>query len=168
MKDDVNEDYEKIVEIWSSIYKNVVRDLFTVEELKQEAWHALLKAERFIGDKAIDKSAFLAQSIKNRLLDIFLEELKYKLLHQFDGEAPTYNVDPTTPEETYDSLETYKKFRVSIKKIPHAEFVLSHMNTKTIREISEIAKREGKEMSKSQVYKIKSLIRKEFDKIIRR
>jgi hypothetical protein len=76
-------------------------------------------------------------------------------------------VNLTTPEEIFSSNEIYKKFQINIKKIPDAEFILPFLNVKTIREISDIAKNEGRTMSKSYVHKIISLIREEFDRLIR-
>lgn len=163
MKEENNQTYLHMIETWSRIYKSKIGDLFTLEELKQEAWLAVLNAEEYAERVAIDKTAFLAKCIKNSLLTLLLNELKHRTIHIGNIEK----VDATTPEEIQSSDEIYKKLKINIKKIPNAEFILPYLNIRTVREISEIAKNEGLIIGKSQVHNIISLIRKELDKIIR-
>ena len=63
--------YEDIIETWSRIYKSKIGDIFTLEELKQEAWLSILAAEDQAERVAIDKIPFLAQCVKNSLLKLF-------------------------------------------------------------------------------------------------
>ncbi len=163
MKEEDKQTYTDIIERWSSIYKSKIGSLFTLEELKQEAWLALLKAEEYAEQTAVDKAAFLASCVKNSLLKLLLNEIKHRATHI--GNLQKVNL--TTPEEILSSNEIYKKFQINIKKIPDAEFILPFLNVKTIREISDIAKSEGRTMSKSYVHKVISLIREEFDRLIR-
>jgi hypothetical protein len=163
MKEEDKQTYTDIIERWSSIYKSKIGSLFTLEELKQEAWLAILKAEKKAEEVAINTEDYLAHSVKMGLLAFLLSEIK----HRATCIGKMQKVNLTTPEEIFSSNEIYKKFQINIKKIPDAEFILPFLNVKTIREISDIAKNEGRTMSKSYVHKIISLIREEFDRLIR-
>jgi DNA-directed RNA polymerase specialized sigma24 family protein len=163
MKEEDKETYTDIIERWSKIYKSRIGNLFTLEELKQEAWLSILKAEEYAERVAVDKEAFLASCVKNSLLKLLLNEIEHRTTYI----SNLQKVDTTTPEEIISSNEIYKKLQISIKKIPDAEFILPYINIKTVREISDIAKSEGHPMSKSYVHKVISLIRGELDKIMR-
>jgi DNA-directed RNA polymerase specialized sigma24 family protein len=164
MKKENEQMYSEVIDLWSKIYKKKIGDLFTFEELKQEAWLAVLKAEEKAEETASDKEAFLAQCVKTRLLTLFLNELKHRTT--INGSIELANL--TTPEEELASNEIFEELKINIKKIPGAEFVFRYMNKQTVREISTLAEKEGHKMSKSQVHKTISLIQKELDKIIRR
>ena len=159
--------YEDIVERWSSIYKSKIGDLFTIEEVKQEAWLALLAAEDRAKEIAEDRFSFLATSIRNRLLQMFISELEHT-----NGRSKINSdinrVDTTTPEEVIASDELYRKLKINIKKIPNAELVFPYMNKKTVREISAIARKEGVQISRSQVQKVITSIREELNKLLLR
>lgn len=167
MKQENEKVYEDIIETWSRIYKSKIGDLFTLEELKQEAWLSILMAEDHAKKVATDKIAFLSQCVKNSLLKMFLDELKHKI-GKYDTAEDFCRVDLTTPEETQSSDELYKKLKINIRRIPNADFIFPYMNIKTVREISEIAKKEGIQISKSQVHNIIIMIRKELDKLLLR
>lgn len=165
MKKEDKEVYEDIIETWSRIYKSKIGDLFSLEELKQEAWLSILSAETQMEKVAVDKLSYLAQSVKNSLLKMFLNEIKHRTSRSITTELSS-RVDKTTPEETQASNELYKKLKIKIKKIPNAEFIFPHMNVKTVREISEMAEEEGVQISKSQVHNVIVLIREELYKLL--
>ncbi len=162
MKKENTQTYTEVIEVWSKIYKKMIGDLFTLEELKQEAWLALLNAEEHAEKEATDKIPFLASCVKHSLLKMLLNEIEHRATHI----GSLQKVDMTTPEEIHSSDEIYKKLKISIKKIPDAEFIFPYLNIKTVREISEIAKDEGRTMSKSYVHKVISLIREEADRLM--
>jgi DNA-directed RNA polymerase specialized sigma24 family protein len=162
MKEENKQTYTELVERWSQIYKSRIGSLFSLEELKQEAWLGLLIAEEKAEEGAVDKEAYLASCIKNSLLRLLLNEIKHRATHI----SNLQQVDLTTPEEIQSSKEIYKKFQINIKKIPDAEFILPYITIKTVREISDIAKNEGRIISKSHVHNVISLIKEELDKLI--
>jgi len=162
MKEEDEQTYTDVIEVWSKIYKKMIGDLFTLEELKQEAWLALLNAEEHAEKNAVDKIPFLASCVKHSLLKLLLTEIEHRATHV----GSPQKIDMTTPEEMHSCNEIYKKLKINIKKIPDAEFILPYLNVKTVREISEIAKSEGRAMSKSYVHKVISSIREEFNKLM--
>jgi DNA-directed RNA polymerase specialized sigma24 family protein len=78
MKEEDKETYTDIIERWSKIYKSRIGNLFTLEELKQEAWLSILKAEEYAERVAVDKEAFLASCVKNSLLKLLLNEIEHR------------------------------------------------------------------------------------------
>src|SRR5210317_980446 len=45
MKEEHKKTYEKLVKNWSALFKLKVGDMFSIEELAQEVWVAILQAE---------------------------------------------------------------------------------------------------------------------------
>ena len=64
-------------------------------------------------------------------------------------------------EECLSTKQAIEKLKEKIKHIPHANFVLRHASSNTIREISELAKREGRRIGKTQVHNILKRIKEE-------
>ena len=164
MKTTDKEAYEKLVDMWSLVYKKKMRGLFSLEELKQEAWVAILEAEKKAEALAENKIAYLSQSIKHKIIDMLIQELK----HKTTDTAPSEKVEVSLPEGINESKQLLEQLKLNIGKIPHANFVLTHMSSQSLRGISELAQDEGVTLSKSAIHKIVILIREEFDKILRR
>jgi DNA-directed RNA polymerase specialized sigma24 family protein len=187
MKEDNRKKYNKLVNKWSRIYKKRIGDVFSIEELKQEAWLAILEVEEsirkfdeeiaeireleignmytpYVLDSFVEnKIAYIAQGIKNKILWLLIEELKHRKTESLDVET-VFSSDIDT---LAGSKQLVERLKTKLDTIPHANFVLTHMNSYSVRDISELAQREGKTISKSAVHKLILLIREEFEKIIK-
>ena len=156
------EEYKELIEKWSAIYSKKIGDLFTLEELKQQAWLGILEAERNIRKTAVDNvNAYLTKGIKNHITIMLLREIKNKT-----STARIVLTDTDNPESIISPKEIIEVLKLRIEKIPHATFVLDHMDSGSVRDISEIAQREGIPLSKSTVHNKIVLIRKELGKIL--
>jgi len=177
--------YLELIDLWSSIYKKKMGDLFSLEELKQEAWLAVLEVEKrireceeeiakireeeigelyipYIIDSFVeDRSAYISKGIKNKILTLLLQEIKHRTVPGADTEIIEVNI----PDEILTAKQFYDKLRRRVENIPHATFVLAHMNLRTTRDISSLAKEEGVVLSKSEILNLINKIRKEFDKL---
>lgn len=153
--------YQNLVDTWSALYKSKIGDLLSLEEIKQQAWVGVLEASS--PKEADNTEAYLGRCIKHKIVDLIMQELKIT-----KGTAniwqPYWNT--TNGEKVSSSKESLEKLKQKIEGIPHAPFVFKYIGTHTVREISEIAKKEGRKLGKSQVSKVISKIKEELSKII--
>jgi len=162
MKEKNKEAYEGLVDMWSSFYIKKVWDLFSLDELRQEVWLAILEAENNIDESVENKMGYVTQTIKYKIMNMLFQELK----HRTYGNSTPDETEVAFPEEIITSKQIINRLKKRISGIPHANFILPLMNTYTVRDISELAQEEGITLGKSAVHKIITAIRKEFDKII--
>jgi hypothetical protein len=165
------EEYKDLINIWSKIYKKKLGDLFSLEELKQQAWLGLLEAEQSLKNKKSDdtygclakgiRQGYLSQGIKNHIITMLIQEIKNKA-----SNTSIILADTDNPETIIGSKQLIENLKLRIEKIPHANFILEHMNSKSVRDISKIAKSEGINISKSAVANKIILIKEELNKIL--
>ena len=153
-------EYQKIVDTWSSIYKAKIGSLFTIEELKQEAWLAVMEVLD-AGEEADNTAAYLAQAIRFKLIDMIDDELKFKT-QSLSSHVP----DRVTPEDLITQQEIIVKLKVKLKDIPNIDFIIDCMQEGySIRDISVIAQQENLNMDRNKVYRAIKKIRAEYEKI---
>lgn len=179
MKEEHKKTYEKLVKNWSALFKLKVGDMFSIEELAQEVWVAILQAEESDSyDEENDASleTYLGSCIKHHLYRKIQEEVYHTsaLGQAEDDEIEDLFADK--PEDIVVADDLYQKFKVRVYNLtnsrgePYQErglFILERID-KPERAIAEEATALGMEgMSKSMVHKIRKHIRKEFKKMLK-
>lgn len=153
MGDDKVLAYETLVNKWSAIFKKKIGDLFTLEELKQEAWLSVLSALEG-AEEVENEPGYIVQSIKNNLIKMIGEAIK----NQYYSDH-TESANFVTPEDVLISKELYSKLDKCLDEIPYAAFILQYVDSKSVREIAKIAEAQGIKISKSYVHKVINLIK---------
>ncbi len=174
---------ESIIEKWSGVYKKIVGELFSLEELKQEAWLALLEAENYdTHDKNGDASeeTYLTACVKHRLNKFIINEIKHQQCIPINEEEHAVDLVCGTPEElalAHCLLESLKD-RVDVSKAFNyqkettgkqsaKEIIKLLLSEKSHQEIADSLKSSGIEMTQQNVHLVVKKLRKELAKILK-
>lgn len=162
-------EYRKLIDRYSKAYYARVKDLFDLEDIAQEMWMALLKAEQGGKYKALNDSSkltFLSHCIRNAFNNLLVREIQKKrtLTDSLDTVDEEIENELPNPEEIMETKEQVKSIQLQISHIRHGEFIFDHMDM-SVRKLSKLAASQGINLPRSTVqYKkkvIKSIMMKE-------
>lgn len=155
--------YNELVDKWSRIFKQKFGTLMDYDDIKQEAWVAILSAEDY--DKDFERT-YLGTCIKNHLNRLLLDTIYRNRVESGDViEERTVDTQFGSPEKLAIASDLQDKLEMRIKKIPHGLFVWKHMDEHSVREIAKIGVEHGLPLSKSAVHRIIEKIRIEYDSL---
>lgn len=155
--------YNDLVNRWSAIFKKRFGRLLDYDDIRQEAWVAVLQAEDY--EKEYE-STYLGTVIKNHL-----NKLLVRTIYQARVEGAELLEEKTpapvssNPESLAIAADLQKKLEIRISKIKHGLFVWKHMEQHSCREIAILAKKAGIPLSKSTVHRTIEKIREEYENI---
>lgn len=155
--------YNDLVDRWSRLFKKKFGKLMEYDDIKQEAWVAILSAEEY--DKEFE-STYLGHCIKNHLNRLLLDTIYRNRVESLEViEDITPDTHFSNPERVAIASDLAEKLEINIRKIPHGMFVWKRMDRMTIRDISKEGKELGLPLSPTNVHKIITRIRGEFKKV---
>lgn len=175
MKEENLEIYEETVDKWSRLFKAKVGDLFTLEELAQEVWLAILLAEESdtyedSGEASLE--TYLGTCIRNHLFRLVQNEVKHvsSLGHHEDDDVIDLHQDDV--DEQVITVEIMDRLRDEVYHrsltqygMRYAPFVLEHMEVMSEREMAAEAKKRGLPVGKGSIHNTKKRIQKLYKEI---
>jgi DNA-directed RNA polymerase specialized sigma24 family protein len=174
---------EVIIKRWSDIYKRVVGDLFSLEELRQEAWLALLEAEdssTYEKSGKASEETYLNACVKHRLGKYIFNEYKHQHCIPINEDEHAVELVCGSPEEIVlaqclldslkDTVEVSKAFNYrkdTLEKRSAKAIIDLLLSGKSYPEISKLLKVSGIEMEARNIHLVVKKLRQELAKILK-
>jgi len=157
--------YTDLVAKYSKTYYRRMSDLFELEDIAQELWLLLLDIQNkgsYKAEKGAKETTFLISCIRNHMINLIIKEVRERrTVFAYEPSENTEAADEiNTPESLVITKQIIGRLQVKMEKIKHADFVVQHMGTHSVREIADLAKQEGIKIRKSTVHNVVQKIRK--------
>ncbi len=176
MKEENKTVYESVVSKWSRLFKTKVGHLFSLEELAQEVWLAILVAEEadtYIEGGEASLETYLGTCIRRHLMKAIATEVKHTSSILSDGyDSLLQDYGGTDAEDLAEALDLDEKLAdiinelsVSKRNMRYAPFVLKRMYDMTERAIAKEAEEAGLELGKSEVHNVIDRIREVYKEL---
>ncbi len=159
--------YKELVAKYSKAYYKKVSSLFELDDLAQEVWLAIVEAEnadQFDATQGTAKRTYLIKCIQTHMIKLITREVRSRQAALPSlGDTSEILDEDVYAEELFLNKELADKLEARVTKIKHGSFVLEKLQEgNTVREISELASKNGISLGKSGVHKIVQRIRHEF------